>query len=117
MELRDFSMNNRVYNYISVINIYSMRFFKFLIVSLLLPFTLKAQTVFHDASQFPLFGKISNATETHYERLPAKLKNVSRPPVWSLGKNTAGLAIRFCSDSHQISARWEVLICILKSII
>ena len=69
----------------------------------------RAQTVFYDASEFPLLGKISEATETRYERLPARLKEVSRPPVWHLGKNTAGLAIRFCSDSRQISVRWETL--------
>jgi lysophospholipase L1-like esterase len=54
-------------------------------------------------------GKISDATETHYERLPARLKDVTRPPVWYLGKNTAGLTVRFCSDSRQISVRWETL--------
>jgi lysophospholipase L1-like esterase len=71
--------------------------------------TAKAQTVYYDASAFPLLGKISDSTETRYERLPAKLKGVSRPPVWDLGKNTAGLAIRFRSDSRQISVKWEVL--------
>ena len=81
----------------------------FIIIVLLLSFAARAQTVFHDASRFPLLGKISNATETRYERLPARLKDVSRPPVWYLGKNTAGLAIRFCSDSRQISVRWETL--------
>ena len=73
--------------------------------SLLLP--VKAQTVFYDASAFPILGKISEATETRYERLPAKLKEVSRPSVWNLGKHTAGLAIRFCSNSQQISVKWE----------
>ena len=68
-----------------------------------------AQTVYHDASAFPLLGKISDATETRYERLPAKLAGVSRKPVWDLGKNSAGLAIRFCSDSRQISVKWETL--------
>ena len=72
-------------------------------------FAAKAQTVYYDASVFPILGKISDATETHYERLPAHLKDVSRPPVWYLGKNTAGLAIRFCSDSRQISIKWETL--------
>ena len=80
-----------------------------LIILLSLSFAVKAQTVFHDASAFPLLGKISDATETRYERLPARLKDVSRQPVWYLGKNTAGLAIRFCSDSRQISVKWETL--------
>ena len=86
-----------------------MKYIQLIITALLLSFTTKAQTVFHDASAFPLLGKISDATETRYERLPIHLKDVSRPPVWSLGKNTAGLAIRFCSDSRQISLRWETL--------
>lgn len=69
-----------------------------------------AQTVYHDASEFPLIGKITTETETRYERLPAYLKdNVSRPALWSLGKNTSGLAIRFNSNSTSISAKWEVL--------
>ena len=74
-----------------------------------LSFTAIAQIVYHDASAFPLLGKISETTETRYERLPAKLKGVSREPVWGLGKNTAGLAIRFCSDSHQFSLKWETV--------
>lgn len=69
-----------------------------------------AQTVYHDASQFPLLGKISTETETIYERLPANLKDkVSRPAIWTLGKNTSGLAILFSSNSTSISAKWEVL--------
>jgi hypothetical protein len=79
------------------------------LILILLPFTIGAQTVFYDASSFPLLGKISDATETRYERLPAKLKDISRPPVWNLGKNTAGLAIRFRSDSRKISVKWETL--------
>ncbi len=62
-----------------------------------------------DAAQFPLIGKGFNDTETRYERLPARLKGVTRPPVWSLGKNSSGLAIRFRSNSPVIGARWTVL--------
>ncbi|MDD4247248.1 MAG: SGNH/GDSL hydrolase family protein [Dysgonamonadaceae bacterium] len=79
----------------------------FLLVNSLL---LSSQTVYHEASEFPLIGKITPETETRYERLPAYLKNsVSRPAIWSLGKNTSGLAIRFNSNSTSISAKWEVL--------
>ncbi len=70
---------------------------------------LHAQTVYHDAAQFPLIGKTSDETETRYERLPAYLKDVTRLPVWNLGKNTSGLAIRFLTNSTAISAKWEVL--------
>jgi glyoxylase-like metal-dependent hydrolase (beta-lactamase superfamily II) len=64
---------------------------------------------FYEASQFPLIGKISDATETRYERLPAALKSALRTPVWNLGKNTSGLAVRFCSNSTAIFAKWEAL--------
>lgn len=69
----------------------------------------QAQIKFKDASEFKLLGKISDDTETLYERLPAFLKNLTREPVWNLGKNTSGLAIRFRSNSSSVSAKWEVL--------
>ncbi len=69
-----------------------------------------SQTVYYDASEFPLIGKITAETETRYERLPAYLKDkVSRPAIWTLGKNSSGLAIRFKSNSTSIAAKWEVL--------
>jgi lysophospholipase L1-like esterase len=67
-----------------------------------------AQTVYYEADQFQLIGKTSEETETRYERLPAYLKEKCRPPVWNLGKNTSGLAIRFRTNSRAISAKWEV---------
>lgn len=69
---------------------------------------LNAQLVYHNADRFPLLGKISEQTETRYERLPASLRDVTRPPVWNLGKNTAGLAIRFCSDATSVGVRWDL---------
>ncbi|MDR1518181.1 MAG: SGNH/GDSL hydrolase family protein [Dysgonamonadaceae bacterium] len=67
-----------------------------------------AQLVYHNADQFPLLGKISDKTETRYERLPSNIKEKTRPPVWGLGKNTAGLAIRFSSDATSIGLRWTL---------
>ena len=72
-------------------------------------FSAYSQIRYVNADQFPLIGKISDKTETRYERLPATLKDQCRPPLWKLGKNTSGLAIRFCSNSTTISAKWEVL--------
>src|SRR3546814_16710333 len=54
-----------------------------------------AQLTYCSAAALPLFGKISDQTETRYERLPVVLKAHSRKPVWDLGKNTAGLYLRF----------------------
>ena len=68
---------------------------------------LAQEVVYTDASAFPLYGKVSDATDGRYERLPSELKGVSRDPVWYLGTNSAGLFIRFRSNSTSIYARWE----------
>lgn len=64
-------------------------------------------TVFVDASEFPLFGKAIENTSGRYERLPLAYKDVSRESLWSLGRNSAGLYIRFRSNSTVITARWK----------
>ena len=63
--------------------------------------------VYTDLSAFPLYGKVSEETNERYERLPSRLEDVSRGPVWYLGRNSAGLYIRFRSNSTSIYARWE----------
>jgi lysophospholipase L1-like esterase len=69
----------------------------------------KGQTTYYDASAFPILGKaIPNETETRYERLPSSLKGKIREPLWNLGKNSAGLAIRFRSNTTSISIKWEL---------
>ena len=85
-----------------------MRTFILLITLLINGMHGNAQLVFHDADNFLLLGKISEDTETRYERLPIYLKEKTSPPVWSLGKCSTGLAIRFRTNSTQIAARWEL---------
>lgn len=63
--------------------------------------------VYTDASVFPLYGKVSEQTNERYERLPSYLEGVSRDPVWYLGRHSAGLFIRFRSNSTSIHVRWE----------
>lgn len=63
--------------------------------------------VYTDASVFPLYGKVSDQTNERYERLPSSLEGVSREPVWYLGRHSAGLFIRFRSNSTSIHVRWE----------
>ena len=88
-----------------------MRHFKviFFLLVLLSPTLVFSQITYYNADQFPVIGKISNDTETRYERLPRELKNTCRPPVWHLGKHTSGLAVRFKTNSTTIAARWETL--------
>ena len=65
--------------------------------------------VYHNADEFPVYGKISDETNTRYERLPGYLENVTRKPVWNLGLNSAGLYIRFRSDSPILKFKWALL--------
>ena len=76
-----------------------------LLLAAFLGLNLSAQ-VFTDASAFPVYGKASEATKTRYQRLPAALEGVSRAPVWNLGTQSAGLYLRFRSNSTSIHARW-----------
>ena len=47
--------------------------------------------------------------DNKYDRLPASYKDLVREPVWDLSKNSAGLSIRFLSNSSVITAKWELL--------
>lgn len=87
-----------------------MKNYLFSVALLLCTLTVNSQIVYHDASVFPLLGKATENTATRYERLPDSLRNISRKPVWELGQNSAGLAVRFCSNSTTIAAKWEVLL-------
>ncbi len=79
------------------------------LVLLLFALSTRAQIVYQDASNFPLLGKATEKTGAHYERLPDSLKNISRPPLWALSRNSAGMAIRFRSTSTKIAVKWESL--------
>lgn len=80
------------------------------IAALLMGIGASAQNVVYtDAAEFPVFGKISDKTNYRYERLPAHLEGISRAAVWNLGRNSAGLYIRFRSNSTSIHVKWESL--------
>ena len=69
----------------------------------------KTETVWYDGADFPIFGKATDQTLTRYDRLPASYEKISRKPVWQLGRNTAGLYIRFRSNSPYIKVAWTSL--------
>lgn len=56
----------------------------------------------------PLPDSCRTGSQTiRYHRLPETLKGVSREPLWNLGCNSAGLYIRFRTNSSSVYARWE----------
>ena len=48
-------------------------------------------------------------SDGYFTRLPADLQGVVRKAVWDLGQNSAGLAIRFRTNSKCIGAEWKPL--------
>lgn len=74
-----------------------------------LVFHIHAQLVYRDASNFPLLGRATESAGARYERFPDSLKNISRAPLWNLSRNSAGMAIRFRSNSTTIAAKWVAL--------
>lgn len=80
------------------------------ILGVMTVFSLSAQdkVVFRDASEFPFYGRI-HQEDNIYGRLPASLKEVSRQAVWNLGCNSAGIAVRFRTNSTSVHVRWESL--------
>ena len=63
--------------------------------------------IYTDATTLPVFGKVCEDTYEPFSRLPGRLEKVSRPPVWSLGRNSAGIFVRFASDAGQFSFKWN----------
>jgi hypothetical protein len=84
-----------------------------IISALLTPSILFAQKAselrYIDAQELMLINKGFNDTELYYSRLPMDMKGNIRKAVWDLGLNSAGLAIRFSSDSKCIGAKWTLL--------
>jgi len=61
----------------------------------------------HDARTLTIEGRGWNDTATFYERLPARAKAHVTPQVWKLARHTAGIAVRFVTNSPRIAARWD----------
>jgi hypothetical protein len=47
--------------------------------------------------------------ESPYDRLPITSKEKVRKAVWDLSKNSAGITLRFISNSSQIKIKWDLL--------
>lgn len=61
----------------------------------------------YDAANLPLYGKARQDTKELYERLPAEFEGRSREALWYLGRNSAGLYVRFSSNASAIWLRWS----------
>jgi lysophospholipase L1-like esterase len=62
----------------------------------------------YDVRQWGVEGKGWNETESYFDRLPAKAKDVVRPEVWNLSRDSAGMLTRFETDSTTIRVRYRL---------
>lgn len=65
--------------------------------------------LWYDAAGLTVEGKGWTDTDRFYDRLPARAKETVPPAVWSLSRHSAGMVVRFVTDSMKIAARWTVL--------
>lgn len=65
--------------------------------------------IYYNASNFEIIGKGFSNTEAPYDRLPEQLRDTLRPALWKLSKNSAGIAIRFRSNTTAIDLKWIAL--------
>ena len=87
---------------------------KKIILLLLLPLLTigqdNSEIIYYGKDYFRLEGTLipDSLKENRYDRLPFSYKNIVRKPVWDLSKSSAGLSIRFISNSKSISIKWKV---------
>ncbi len=79
-----------------------------LLLSCSLSFAQGTKTVYRDARTLTVEGQGWTETASPYDRLPAKAEKTVRPAVWNLSKHSAGIAVRFVTDSPVISAKWNL---------
>ncbi|MCX7000704.1 MAG: SGNH/GDSL hydrolase family protein [Candidatus Sumerlaeota bacterium] len=67
----------------------------------------KSALLWYDAKYLLIEGKGWKGTEHLFERLPVRARDKVTTAVWNLSKDTAGIAVRFVTDSKVIGAYWD----------
>jgi lysophospholipase L1-like esterase len=66
------------------------------------------ETTWHNLTSLPVEGKGWTATQSLYDRLPAKAEGVVRAEVWDLSHDSTGLRYRFATDASVLRGRWKL---------
>jgi len=61
-----------------------------------------------DVKEIGVEGKGWNNTKRYFDRLPAKAEGVVREPVWNLSRHSAGMSVRFVTDSPNLCVRYNL---------
>ena len=62
-----------------------------------------------NALDLRIINKGFDNTERPYWRLPANLKDSCRPDLWNRQQCSAGIAVRFATDSRSIGVKYSLL--------
>ena len=86
-------------------------FFLIIFIPFFVNSQIKSDLKYYDKDFFLLEGTeiADSLKENRYHRLPLSLKNIVREPVWKLSKSSAGLSIRFLSNTSSIAVKWTVM--------
>jgi hypothetical protein len=71
----------------------------------------KDNTIYYGKESFLIEGSgvAESEKESPYDRLPASYKGKVRKPVWDLSKNSAGISLRFNSNSSSVKVKWALM--------
>jgi hypothetical protein len=62
----------------------------------------------YDANCLPIEGKGWADTQEYYDRFPAKAEAIVPGDIWYFSKQSAGMCIRFTTDSNAIYVKWTL---------
>lgn len=65
--------------------------------------------VWLDPATLTVEGKGWNDTANFYDRFPTRAKEIVDENLWALSRNSAGILIKFATDSPEIHARWKLV--------
>jgi hypothetical protein len=72
------------------------------------PVAVEKDLSWYDIRDLGVEGRGWTDTANFYDRLPGRAKAIVRPPVWTLSEHSAGICVRFVTDSPAISVRWNL---------
>ena len=70
--------------------------------------TIEKNVAWYNVEDWGLEGRGWTETKSYFDRLPAKAEKTVRNAVWALSRHSAGMMVRFASNSKNIRVRYEL---------
>ena len=67
----------------------------------------ESETTYYDARNFKVIGTLAPNAEQPFSRIPDEYKDTLRKELWNLGLNSAGIAVRFATDTKTLRVKWK----------